>query len=111
MKNDFNDKLKEEKLNLEYDFLIKILDNTFGNVFVTDRFGKVVFVNDNTAQSFGLPRNEIIGQMAQDLVERGVITKSTSLEAIATRDIAISSLTTRTGDQLLNFSKIGRAHV
>lgn len=105
MKNDFNDKLKEEKLNLEYDFLIKILDNTFGNVFVTDRFGKVVFVNDNTAQSFGLPRNEIIGQMAQDLVERGVITKSTSLEAIATRDIAISSLTTRTGDQLLNFSK------
>lgn len=93
------------QFNLSYDMLIKIMDNTFGNIYVTDAKGKVLFVNENVVKAFGMGRDEIIGSMTQDLISKGVISKSTSLETIEKRDIAIGALTTQIGEDLVNYSK------
>ena len=95
----------EMKEKFDYALLLTILDNTFGNVFVTDHKGKVIFVNDRTAKAFGMPRQEIIHKTAKELIQMGVISKSTSLEAIEKKGTAIGRVTTQTGDLLANFSK------
>jgi transcriptional regulator with PAS, ATPase and Fis domain len=93
------------QFNLSYDMLVKILDNTFGNIYVTDAQGKVLFANENSAKAFGMNRDQIVGSMTQDLIRRGVISKSTSLEAIERKDVTIGALTTQTGVELINYSK------
>ncbi len=98
-------KMNIEQLNLDYDMLVKILDNTFGNIYVTDAQGKVLFVNDNVVKDFGMSRSEIMNSRTQDLIDKGVISKSTSLETIEKKGVAIGTVTTQTGEELLNFSK------
>lgn len=88
----------------DYDLLMKIVDNTFGNIFVTDSKGVVVFINENTVQAFGLLREEIVGKTAQELIAKGVISKSTSLEALEKKEIVIGSVMTQKGYNLMNFS-------
>lgn len=92
-------------LNVEYDMLVKILDNTFGNVFVTDGKGKVIFANENVAKAFGMDREDIMGAYLQDLVESGVINSSTSLEVLDKKGIVIGISKTKVGDELVNFSR------
>lgn len=89
---------------INYDLLMKIADNTFGNIFVTDVNGVIIFVNENTAKAFGIPREEIVGVTAESLVEKGVISKSTSLEALKKKEVVIGSVLTKEGYQLMNFS-------
>lgn len=90
---------------LNIDELLWILDNTFGNIFVTDKNAQILFINKNAAEVFGLDRDEVIGLNTQDLIDRGVIDKSTTITALKNNSTYVGSLTTIRNVELLGISQ------
>ena len=91
--------------NLDIEALLWILDNTFGNIYVTDKEGNILFVNENALKAFGLKREEVINKNTQELIDNKIITRSTTLDAIKTKDTVIGSLKTREGYELFGISR------
>lgn len=98
-------KTNVEIKNLDIEALLWILDNTFGNIYVTDKDGNILFVNENSLKAFGLKREEVINKNTQELIDNKIITRSTTLDAIKTKDTVIGSLKTREGYELFGISR------
>lgn len=60
------------------------LESSYDGLSVTDNQGKVIRVNAAWERIFSLSRNEVVGQMVKDLVERGVYSKSAAQEVLNT---------------------------
>ncbi|CAA7603433.1 RNA polymerase sigma factor 54 interaction domain protein [Acididesulfobacillus acetoxydans] len=56
---------------LSKDDLRKILDNSFDEIFVVNRSGTVVYVNDACERHYGLKPSEVIGKTVHHLVSEG----------------------------------------
>jgi len=69
--------------SINLDMLMWIIDNIYGNIFVTDGKGKILFVNQNTADALGISREELSSMNAIENLERGIMSRSTTLEALA----------------------------
>jgi PAS domain S-box-containing protein len=71
---------REEEIGTQASLLRTVLDVTPGAIWVKDEQGRFEMINDATAQMFGRPKEEIIGQRAGDLVPADVA------ETISSRD-------------------------
>jgi len=60
------------------------LESSHDGLSVTDNQGKVIRVNAAWERIFSLSRNEVVGQLVKDLVERGVYSKSAAQEVLNT---------------------------
>lgn len=87
----------------EKDNLIEALRDYYrDSIFVTDGEGNVIFANDVASQRVGLPMDELRGRNVRDMVEEGVYSYSTVMEAIRTkREVAAEINST---DDLHTFS-------
>ena len=47
-----------------------ILDNSFGNIFVTDGSGKIIYVNDHALQALKVSREQLLKMSIYDLVSK-----------------------------------------
>ncbi|HWQ76682.1 MAG TPA: sigma 54-interacting transcriptional regulator, partial [Syntrophomonas sp.] len=71
-----------EKVNLTKEQFVLMLDNIFGNVFVADGKGKVIFLNENSASGMGFTRDELLGKTIYELLEEGITKRSPTNEAL-----------------------------
>ena len=95
---------RDRMVHLDRDLLIRILDNTFMNIFVTDAGGNVVFMNESSARMYDMPRSELLGINVQEMVEKGLLSRSQTLSVMATGKANIGYSITSTGKNLSGIS-------
>ena len=66
-----NHVLYDQIKKLTFDTLIKILDNSYDEIFVIDKDQNILYVNPVCEANYGLKQNEIIGKKAYDLIQQG----------------------------------------
>lgn len=96
---------KTYELDLDKYMILDIMDNCFGNIFVVDATSKIIFANENCVNAFGVPRDRIIGYTTQNLIDSGILTRSTSQECLKTRETVIGIVKSQLGIEMLNVSK------
>lgn len=88
-----------------------ILDNSFGNIFVTDGAGTIIYVNENSVQALGIPKERLLSMTIFDLVEQGVVSSAATITTLATRQECIQSVALPIGTVVVNakplFNKAG----
>ncbi|MDY4081412.1 MAG: sigma 54-interacting transcriptional regulator [Candidatus Metalachnospira sp.] len=77
--------------------LKELLNYYYGNVFVIDGNGVLLYVNKSAAQSLGLTVEELIGSTCYEMQENGYYDKSVAMEALETKKNTISRYSTKTG--------------
>ena len=55
-----------------------ILDNCFGNIFVTNGSGRIIYVNDHAVRALNVSRELLLQMSIYDLVEKGVSDKAST---------------------------------
>jgi transcriptional regulator with PAS, ATPase and Fis domain len=90
---------------LTKDELKLILDNIFGNVFVTDGNGKLIYMNDGAASSLGITKAYGLGRTVFQLLEEGILSRSFSAEAIESRRTVVGVSTGSSGIELATTCK------
>lgn len=88
----------KEIMNLPTEFseinikdLIWITDHTFGNIFVCDINGKIIFLNQKAADTFGLTKEQTLLMNTRDIVGNKLIDRSTTLESLEKKEVVIGS--------------------
>ncbi|MET3290828.1 UNVERIFIED_CONTAM: PAS domain S-box-containing protein/TyrR family helix-turn-helix protein [Brevibacillus sp. OAP136] len=76
------DVLREQRQQLK-----QILDSSYDEIFVTDAEGNVLYVSESSKKFMGLPPDVFIGKNMRDLVEKGIIHNSVTLEVLKTKSI------------------------
>lgn len=75
-----------EELQEKLTFLDMVLNNSFGNIFVTDGRGIIVYVNDNAANAMLMTQNELVGTSVYDLRSKGSVASGfASITALETK--------------------------
>lgn len=54
------------------------IDHLYDGVFITDREGKIIYVNEAYTKMSGLKYDDVVGQYVEDLEEKGIFKNSTS---------------------------------
>ena len=72
-------------INQNYDTLLEIVNCINVGIYITDKNGMTLLVNDESVKTGGLGRDELVGKYMEDLVREGYVTESASLKAIASR--------------------------
>lgn len=67
--------------------LIRILNSSYDEIFVTDGEGNVLFVSESCQHFTGLPPAAFINKNIHELVQKGIINNSVTLKAMATHTI------------------------
>ncbi|MDY6827474.1 MAG: sigma 54-interacting transcriptional regulator [Bacillota bacterium] len=80
--NDITEVIDNVREKQKWVLFEEIIENFQEEIFVTDRWGKVVFVNPRGAQIMGLKASEMKGRMIQELVNEGIISRSGSLAVL-----------------------------
>lgn len=62
-----------------------IMDNSFGNIFVTDGTGKIIYVNDHSVQALAVPREQLLQMTVYNLVEKGISDSAASIDALSAK--------------------------
>lgn len=82
-------------INLTKEDFVKILDGYYGNIFVADANGIIVYVNNTYYVSLGLEPTDFIGRHVSYLRKEGIYNKSVTLEVLEKKeevqDIVINS--------------------
>ncbi len=68
-----------------YEILLEIINCINVGIYITDKNGVTLLVNDESVKTGGLGRDELVGKHMADLVKEGYVTESASLKAIASR--------------------------
>ncbi|MDO4542273.1 MAG: PAS domain S-box protein, partial [Bacillota bacterium] len=68
--------------DLRIDFYKRIIDNIDEEIFITDEYGFVQFLNPHAEKVCGLTLEEIIGTHTEDLEKRGAISSSITKEVL-----------------------------
>jgi PAS domain S-box-containing protein len=76
--------LKRRIRERDPDMFQTIVDNCFGNIFVTDGKGKIIYLNESSAASLGYPREVLLGMTIYDLAEQGIARNPASITVIET---------------------------
>lgn len=101
MKND----RKDPSYNLDKELLVKILDNTFMNIFVADSNGKIVFANQGSLDVLGISREDLIGMTCQELLDKNIIDHSITLDSLGKKESVVGEQRTIMGHNLLAISR------
>ncbi len=72
-------------IKCNYETLLKILNCVNVGIYITDKNGTTLFVNDESVKTGGLGRDELVGRNMTELVREGYVTESASLKAIESR--------------------------
>ena len=59
-----------------------ILDNSFGNIFVTNGSGEIIYVNEKSVQALGIPRERLLCMTIYDLVDQGIASSAATITAL-----------------------------
>ena len=97
-------KEKEMHNKLDEKQLFAILDNVYANIFVTNGNGKVIYVNENAARSLCSTEEYLIGKTSRELLQDGVITKSSTLEVLERNVETVGSFTNMAGEEITTVS-------
>jgi len=96
-----------DELRIPHDkqFLEQIIDESFESIFVTDKFGKVLFANSSAGIFLGYKTEELIGINVKDLVKKGIYDWSPTMKAIETRSVVSGIVKNDRGVQHMVTSK------
>lgn len=83
--------------SLVQDYLEVILDNFRDGIYIADKEANTVYLNHSYELISGLPKSEVLGKNMRDLVERGVISQSGTLEVLETGKSITIEQSFRTG--------------
>ncbi|MCL2568256.1 MAG: sigma 54-interacting transcriptional regulator [Oscillospiraceae bacterium] len=89
---------------LNAETLLWILDHMYGNIFITNGEGKILFVNENTATVLGVSREKLLTMNATENLAGGLMSRSTTLEAIQQKKTIIGGFCTRGGVEYISTS-------
>ncbi len=92
-----NDQLKK----LTFDTLIKILDNSYDEIFVIDKDQNILYINPVCEANYGLKQNEIIGKKAYELIQQGYCFPAVAPEALKKKKQVTIEQETNVGKKLL----------
>ncbi len=65
--------------------MLEALDHYFGNIFITDGKGKILYFNASSSESMGCSMEELFNQTSYDLERNKIVSESVSLLAIKTK--------------------------
>ena len=66
------------------DFYKDVLDNLYDGILISDKEGNVIYINEQYTNITGLTKDVILNKNLQDLMDKGIINKSVSLDVIET---------------------------
>lgn len=89
--------MKEQELRAANRLLNLILDSSFGNIFVTDGRGKIIYVNENAVRALGASRETLLSMTAYGLVDKGLASSAASITALETRQECMQAVTLSNG--------------
>ncbi len=78
--------------------ITKLFDNCFGNIFITDSKGIIVYLNTSSAQSLGIPRDELVGMSVFELKSRQIVSDTATDEVLRTKKPVVRSVNCRNTD-------------
>ncbi|MCG2585685.1 sensor domain-containing diguanylate cyclase [Massilia sp. TS11] len=78
----------ERELQAQREMLTTVLDHTEAAVYMKDREGHYLYVNDKTAAVFGLPKDDILGRRDSELLEpsQAAAVRAMDLQLFTTRE-------------------------
>ncbi len=90
--------------NLSEEELTLILNNCFANIFVTDAEANVIFVNRDAAEILCAPEEYLLSRNSKELIQEGIIDKSTTLNSLETREKTVGTFTNREGQEVVSMT-------
>ncbi len=90
--------------NLSEEELTLILNNCFANIFVTDAEANVIFVNRDAAEILCAPEEYLLSRNSRELIQEGIINKSTTLNSIETGEKTVGTFTNREGQEVVSMT-------
>ncbi len=90
--------------NLSEEELTLILNNCFANIFVTDAEANVIFVNRDAAEILCAPEEYLLSRNSRELIQEGIIDKSTTLNSLETREKTVGTFTNREGKEVVSMT-------
>lgn len=91
-----------KELESNNELLNLILENSFGNIFVTNGAGEIIYVNENSVQALKIPRERLLHMTIYDLVDQGVASSAATITALETRQESMQSVTLPNGTVAVN---------
>ena len=88
--------------NLTEEDLVLILNNCFANIFVTDDNANVIFVNKEAAEVLCASESYLLTKNSRELIEEGIIDKSTTLNTLETRERTVATFVNRDKQEILS---------
>ena len=85
--------------------LNNILFNAIDSIFVTDQHGRILIASEKTVLDLGVPLEELLGSTIQDLINRGVYSRSTALECMETKEKREGLLRSTSGNYFFSTSR------
>lgn len=100
--DDYDSILKQlsETKNMN-DKLMKIIENSYDGIFVTDGKALATMMNKSYEKITGLKREDLIGRYMQDIVNKGEISTSASLKVLIDKKAVTLEQTFRSGRKAL----------
>lgn len=83
-----------------------ILDNCFGNIFVTNGSGRIIYVNDHAVRALNVSRELLLQMSIYDLVEKGVSDKASTITALETKQESIQLVNIPGGSMVVNSTPV-----
>lgn len=87
--------------NLQLDFKNSIINNIQEEIFITDEYGFVQFLNPYAEEVCGVKLEDVIGMHVDDLEKNGIISSSISKEVYRTKKMANQLMDLQTGETVL----------
>ena len=75
------------EIKLTYEDFFKLMDCYYGNVFITDGDGYILYLNKWGWNTVGMSREKYLGKHVTDLVKDGVFQYSVTMEVLKTKQI------------------------
>ena len=98
---DKNYLLIDQIKKLTFDTLIKILDNSYDEIFVIDKDQNILYVNPVCETNYGLKQNEIIGKKAYELIQQGYCFPAVAPEVLKKKKQVTIEQETSVGKKLI----------
>lgn len=89
---------------LSFEDLIWITDHVFGNLFVCNGNGKILYLNQNAADTFGMTKEQTLKMNTYDIVGNKIISRSTTIEALENKEPVIGNFMTQSGQEYFAIS-------
>ena len=84
--------------------LEQIFNKTCDSIYVTDDKGTVILANEAASRLIQVPVNTLIGSCVQNLIAQGCYDRSTSLEALTSKQTVVGLVKTASGNNIMSVS-------